>query len=88
MRAASSSRSRFTSTSTETPIGSIITAVAVFETHMEMNPVAIMGPRISREGLVPMAPTIASAMRLWRFQRCMARASMNPPMNRKMMLLP
>ncbi|MBB5831424.1 putative transcriptional regulator [Brachybacterium aquaticum] len=69
-------------------MGSIITAVAVLETHMERKPVATMNPSTSREGLEPIFPTIASAMRLCRFQRCMARASMNPPMNRKMMLLP
>ena len=86
--AASSSRSLFTSSSTDTPIGSIITAVAVFETHMETKPVATMKPRTSRDGLVPIMPTIARAMRLWRFQRCIARARMKPPMNRKMMLLP
>ena len=37
---------------------------------------------------VPIVPTIARAISLCRFQRCMPSASMNPPMNRKMMLLP
>lgn len=72
----------------DTPMGSIITAVAVLDTHMEMNPVAIMKPRTRFTVLAPMNFRTPSAMRRCRFQRCMARASMKPPMNRKMMLLP
>ena len=77
-----------TSSSTDTPIGSIITAVAVLDTHMDRKPVATMNPATIWEGLVPMTFTVSSAMRRCRFHRCMARASRNPPMNRKMMLLP
>ena len=73
---------------TETPMGIIITAVAVFDTHMDRKPVAIMNPPTTPPGLVPMARTVTSAILRCRFHRCMARARMNPPMNRKMMLLP
>ena len=77
-----------TRVSTDTPIGIIITAVAVLETHMDRNPVAIMNPATTPPGLVPMALTVTRAIRRCRFHRCMARARMKPPMNRKMMLLP
>ena len=69
---------------TDTPMGSIMTAVAVLETHMERKPVAIMKPRTSSFGEDPMATSTHSATRRCRFQRCMARASRKPPMNRKM----
>ena len=69
-------------------MGSIITAVAVLETHMDRNPVAIMNPATIAEGLVPMTSRVSSAMRRCRFHRCMARARRNPPMNRKITLLP
>ena len=74
--------------STEMPIGSIITAVAVFDTHMEMKPVAIMKPAIIGPGRSPMMLSVTSAMRRCRFQRCMARAMRKPPRNRKMIGLP
>ena len=77
-----------TSSSTEMPMGSIMTAVAVFETHMDRKPVAIMNPAIICGGLVPISRTVSRAMRRCRFQRCMASASRKPPMNRKMTLLP
>ena len=76
------------SISTDTPIGSIITAVAVFDTHMLRNPVAIMNPAITLVDRVPIARTVSRAIRRCRFHRCMAIAMRNPPMNRKMMLLP
>ena len=79
-----SSLIRAVKASTDIPMGSIMTAVAVLETHMLMNPVAIMNPPISWRGLVPTSNTVASAIRRCRFHRCSARASMNPPMNRKM----
>ena len=76
------------SISTETPIGTIITAVAVFETHMLRNAVASMNPPMTRVALVPIARTVSSAMRRCRFHRCMASAIRKPPMNRKMMSAP
>lgn len=74
--------------STEMPIGSIITAVAVFETHIDMKPVAIMKPAIIGPGLLPMRLSVKSAMRRWRFHRCIDRAMRNPPRKRKMIGLP
>lgn len=73
---------------TETPIGSIITAVAVLDTHMLRKPVAIMNPAMTRVERVPIARTVSSAIRRCRFHLCMAIAMRNPPMNRKMMLFP
>lgn len=64
-------------------MGSIMTAVAVLDTHMDRKPVASMKPSTSILGLVPTASTVSSAIRRCRFQRCIVRASMNPPMNRK-----
>ena len=43
---------------TASPIGIIIAAVAVLETHIEMNAVAHMEPRISLSGFVPTAFTM------------------------------
>jgi hypothetical protein len=43
------------SASTDTPMGSITTAVAVFDTHIDMKPVASMNPRTSCFGFVPTA---------------------------------
>jgi hypothetical protein len=74
--------------STDIPIGSIITAVAVFETHIEMNPVAIMKPAIIGPGLSPMMLSVTSAMRRCRFHRCMASAMRKPPRKRKMIGFP
>ncbi len=50
---------------------------------MVMNPVAIMKPPMRPTVFDPTLETIVRAMRLWRFHFCMARASMKPPMNRK-----
>ena len=83
-----SSSSLGSSSSTDTPMGSIITAVAVLETHMLRNAVASMNPATIWAGLVPITRTVRRAILRCRFQRCMASASRNPPMNRKMMLLP
>ena len=77
-----------TRSKTDTPIGSIITAVAVLETHMDKKPVATMNPATIWVGLVPMIFTVSRAMRRCRFQRCIASANKNPPMNRKITLLP
>ena len=52
-----------TSSRTDMPMGSIMTAVAVFETHMERNPVAIMKPAIIAPGLSPITFNVSSAMR-------------------------
>ena len=67
-------------------IGTIIIAVAEFDIHMERNAVAIMNPRISLEGLVPVIEIIFSAIRLCRFHLCIAIAIIKPPIKRKITL--
>ncbi len=64
-------------------MGIIMTVVAVLETKAERAAVATMNPKISRPGEKPTALTMFMAIRRWRFQRCIARAMMKPPMNRK-----
>ena len=78
----------FTSVSTDIPMGSIMTAVAVFDTHMDKNAVAIMNPAIIAPGLLGMIRKTPNAIRLCRFHRCMASAIKNPPMNRKIVAFP
>ena len=73
--------------STLRPTGSIITAVAVLLTHIEIKPVATINPAISRLGLVPISSTIPRAMRMCKFHFCIARASTKPPINRKIVSL-
>ncbi len=68
-------------------IGTIIIVVAVLDIHMDRNAVATMNPNRMLRGLMPNQSRIRSAIRLWRFQRCIARATKNPPMNRKIMWL-
>ncbi len=68
-------------------MGTIMTAVAVFETHMVIRPVATMRPSTSLFGVVPTASTVTRAMRRCRFQRWMASARKKPPMNMKMVPL-
>ena len=46
------------------PIGNIITAVAVFEIHIDKNAVAIINPRITFLTSVPIMLTILSAILL------------------------
>lgn len=69
---------------TDRPMGSIMMLVAVLLTHILMNAVAIMKPAICRLGWLPTASSVARAMRLCRFQRCIARPSRKPPRKRKM----
>ncbi len=61
------------------PIGSIITEVAVFDIHIERKAVAIMKPRIIFRTSVPIRLMIDRAMRLWRFHLSIAMAMMKPP---------
>ena len=82
-RRSSPRASGLTSAMTESPIGSIMTAVAVLDTHIERKPVATMNPSTSCFGCVPTRRTVRSAIRRCRFQRCSARARKKPPMNRK-----
>ena len=53
-----------------TPIGSMVTAVAVFEIHIDRNAAAIMKPSTMRAGPPPTRRMMLSAMRRCRFQRC------------------
>ena len=70
---------------TASTIGSIIIAVAVSEIHMLRAAVAIMKPSTSFRPPVPTRLTMKSAIRRWRFQRCIAMAMKNPPMKRMML---
>ena len=69
------------------PIGTIITAVAVLEIHIERNAAATMKPSTIRAGPPPTQPMMASAMRRCRFHFCIVNAIMKPPMKSTMVLL-
>ena len=62
------------------PMGSIITAVAVFDIHMERNAVATIKPKMILETLVPIILIIFNAIRLCKFHFSIAMASIKPPM--------
>ena len=64
-----------------------MTAVAVFEIHMERKPAASMKPRTIRAGPPPIACIMLSAMRLCRFHFCIVSAIMKPPIYNTMVLL-
>ena len=68
-------------------MGSIISVVAVFDTHMDRNPVASIMPRMMRFGCTPTWRRVSSAMRRCRFHFSMAMAIRKPPRNRKTMEL-
>ena len=70
------------------PIGSIITAVAVLEIHMDKNAVAIIKPRMIIFRSVPIHAIIFRAILLWRFHFSMAMEMINPPIYRKINLWP
>jgi hypothetical protein len=56
--------------------------MAVLDTHMLKTAVTSMNPPMMERGRSPTNVSAAKATRLCRPQRCIARASMNPPMNR------
>jgi hypothetical protein len=64
-------------------IGIIIMAVAVFDIHMERKAVENMNPNKILAGLTPVNISILRAILLCRFHFCMARATIKPPINRK-----
>ena len=64
-------------------MGSIMTAVAVLDTHMLKKAVTPMKHATMPAGWSPAERRALSAMRRWSPQRCMARAMRKPPMNRK-----
>jgi hypothetical protein len=68
-------------------MGTIITAVAVFEIHIERKAAAIMNPRMIRAGPPPTAWMMFRAMRRWRFHLSMVSAIMKPPRNSTIVLL-
>ena len=69
------------------PIGTIMTAVAVFDTHIDRKAAATMKPRTNRAGPPPTRWMMSRAIRRCRFHFCMVRAIMNPPMKSTMVLL-
>src|SRR6056297_2792551 len=70
------------------PIGTIIIEVAVLEIHIDKAPVATINPKMIFSVLVPIKEIIHNAIRLCKFQRCIARAMINPPINRKIVSEP
>ena len=60
-------------------IGSIITAVAVFEIHIDINAVATINPRIMFTTFVPIKLIMFNAIRLCKFHFCIAIAIIKPP---------
>ena len=69
------------------PIGTIMTAVAVLETHIDRNAAATMKASTIRDGPPPMVRMILSAIRRCRFHFSMVRAIMKPPKNSTIVLL-
>lgn len=61
-------------------MGSIISAVAALEIHIERKAEAIKTPSTMLRRLLPIRLTMESAIRRCRFQRSMAMARMKPPM--------
>ena len=57
-------------------------AVAVFDIHIDRKAVANIKPSYIRAGLTPVNMSIFNAILLWRFHFCIARATINPPINR------
>ena len=81
-RSAPGDGSSGSSSISDIPIGSIISAVAVLLTHMLRNADAAMIPPITAPGRVPNRRTVSSAMRRGSPTPCIAFASRNPPRNR------
>ena len=75
-------RLRSATSITERTIGTIIAAVAVFETHMLRNAVAPIVPATIAFGRVPTSRNVKKAMRRSSPQRAMASAITKPPRNR------
>ena len=69
------------------PMGTIITAVAVFEIHMDKKADAVMKPSIIVDGLPPIRRIIQSAILLCNRHFSMAIAIIKPPIKRKIVLL-
>ena len=67
----------------DSAIGTIIAAVALFEIHMLTKAVAAITPAITRSGDLPARPIAARAILRSSPHRVIAAASMKPPRNRK-----
>ena len=65
-------------------MGISISAVAVFDNHIERNPVAIINPSTKRCGCPPIIRNIFNAILLCRFHFSTATARIKPPMNSRM----
>ena len=75
-------RRRSATSITDSTIGTIIAAVAVFDTHMLTNAVAAIVPATIAFGRVPTNRSVANAMRRSSPQRWIASASTKPPRKR------
>ena len=73
---------------TERAIGSITTVLAVLDIHILIKAVAIIKPRMTLLGEVPVLFIIVSAILLCRLTFSSARAKTNPPKKRKTIELP
>ena len=76
-----------TSASTEVAMGSIISAVAVLDTHIDRKAVASIRPSTIRRGCSPTRLSVRRAIRRCRFHFSMAMAIRKPPRNRKIVEL-
>src|SRR5699024_4324364 len=71
----------------ETAMGTMITAVAVFDTQAEMKAEAIMRPKTIWEGFVPTNLMVHNATRRCKLDFSVASPSTTPPMTRKITVL-
>ena len=77
------SESRSIVRTTERPIGTSISVVAVFEIHIERKADARRKPKTSARRLSPTRARIPSAILRWSPLASMPRAMMKPPSNKK-----
>ena len=73
---------------TDMAMGSITTVLAVLLIHILKDAVAIINPKTTLLGVVPVILMILKAIRLWRFTFSKAKAITNPPKNKKTIGLP
>ena len=73
---------------TEMAMGNITTVLAVLLIHILINAVAIINPRTTLLGVVPVIFIMVSAILLCRFTFSKAKAKINPPKNKKIIGLP
>ena len=66
-------------------MGSIISVVAVFDTHIDRKPVASIMPSTIRRGATPTRRSVSRAMRLCSCHFSIAMAMRKPPRNRNTM---